>query len=67
MWQQNCDDKNWNIYINRFKKKNTMKYFRPLSESMLQKLKNCRQSELKAIRERPFHYGRYELCGCPSV
>ena len=24
-----------------------MKYFRPLSESMIQKLKNCHQSELK--------------------
>lgn len=30
-----------------FQKLNTMKYFRPLSESTIQKLKQCRQSELK--------------------
>lgn len=31
-----------------------MKYFRPLSDSMLQKLKQCRQSELDTIHEKPF-------------
>lgn len=31
-----------------------MKYFRPLSESMIQKLKNCRKSELQVIQEKPF-------------
>lgn len=30
-----------------------MKYFRPLSESMIQKLKQCRQSELQEFPERP--------------
>ena len=31
-----------------------MKYFRPLSESMIQKLKQCRQSELNADNEKPY-------------
>lgn len=30
-----------------------MKYFRPLSESMIQKLKQCRQTELQEFSERP--------------
>lgn len=33
-------------------KKYTMKYFRPLSESMIQKLKQCRQTEV-GTAERP--------------
>lgn len=31
-----------------------MKYFRPLSESMIQKLKQCRQAELDGSNERPY-------------
>ncbi len=31
-----------------------MKYFRPLSESMIQKLKQCRQAELNAQNEKPY-------------
>lgn len=31
-----------------------MKYFRPLSESMIQKLKECRKAELDEGNERPF-------------
>lgn len=31
-----------------------MKYFRPLSESMIQKLKQCRQAELNAKNEKPY-------------
>ena len=31
-----------------------MKYFRPLSESMIQKLKQCRQAELDGENERPY-------------
>jgi hypothetical protein len=31
-----------------------MKYFRPLSESMIQKLKKCRQAELDAENEKPY-------------
>jgi hypothetical protein len=30
-----------------------MKYFRPLSESMIEKLKQCRQTELQGISEKP--------------
>ncbi|MEO6906172.1 MAG: hypothetical protein ABI148_07410 [Ginsengibacter sp.] len=30
-----------------------MKYFRPLSESMIQKLKQCRQTELREYSEKP--------------
>lgn len=41
------------MFLENFKK-NTMKYFRPLSESMIQKLKKCHQSELNAIQEKPF-------------
>ena len=31
-----------------------MKYFRPLSESMIQKLKQCREAELDADNEKPY-------------
>jgi len=31
-----------------------MKYFRPLSESMIQKLKQCREAELHSKVEKPF-------------
>ena len=30
-----------------------MKYFRPLSESMIQKLKLCREAELQSVNEKP--------------
>jgi len=30
-----------------------MKYFRPLSESMIEKLKLCREAELKPVNEKP--------------
>ncbi len=31
-----------------------MKYFRPLSESMIQKLKQCRKAELDGLNEKPY-------------
>ena len=55
MWQQNCNK----IYRDKYAivfsapKKNAMKYFRPLSESMIQKLKQCRQTELHPVSDKP--------------
>lgn len=31
-----------------------MKYFRPLSKSMIQKMKQCRKAELNSVSEKPF-------------
>jgi len=55
LWQQNCNKINdHSPSVSEELKKNTMKYFRPLSESMIQKLKLCRQAELNAQNEKPY-------------
>lgn len=46
MWQQVCEDSVVTSLLFQKLKKNTMKYFRPLSESMIHMLKKCHQSEL---------------------
>ncbi len=68
LWQQNCNKKiSFELRLSEEIKKNTMKYFRPLSESMIQKLKQCRQAELDARTREAFYHGRYELCSSAII
>ena len=51
-----CSRSGWRIGFERrvATKETTMKYFRPLSKSMIEKLEQCRQSELQEFTKKPF-------------